>query len=320
MPSSDSGRRDGWAEAPARGPLTRRLDAALAPLEADLHARLEPEHAEWLRETTGRERADLMISLALHYDLPGFAAATGLRRDDPPPDVHAMTHGARGLGGSFEGADVIVDALDQIGFVLEPGSLGLDFGCSSGRQVRLMATWWPEVEWLACDPNVPAVRWAEEHLGDLARFFVSEQRPPLALADASVDLAYAISVWSHLNPPTAGLEWFAEMHRLLRPGGLLVLTSQSFGTAAFFSRRRLWAARDIDEAMADLYRQGHHYREIFGPGGDWGVESPDWGMAFVTAEWLLARLTPAWACRLWRSAWVGENQDLVVLERMPSRP
>lgn len=311
----DSGGRDGWPCAPERGPVTRRLDAALAPRLRELTERLEPEHAAALERTSGRARADLLISLALHHDLPGFTEATGLRRDDPPPEVHAMSHGPLGLGGSFEGADVIVDALTSVGFGPRPGGAALDFGCSSGRQIRLMATWWPELEWFGCDPNGPAIAWAQEAFPDLARFFVSDQAPPVPLADGSLDLVYAISVWSHLNPPTAGLAWFAEMHRVLRPGALLVITSQSFGTTSFFARERLWDAHDIDEAIADLYRQGYHYRVIFGPEGDWGVASPDWGMAFFTTEWLLARLTPEWECLLWRSAWVGENQDLVVLKK-----
>ena len=311
-------RRDGWVAAPERGPLTTQLDRALAPLEASLLRELSDEHAAWVNDASGRERCDLLISLALHYDIPGFAETTGLRRDDPPPDVHAMTHGPRGLGGSFEGADVVIDALAASGFAPIAGATGLDFGCSSGRQIRLVSTYWPDVEWLACDPNEPAIGWANEHLGDLASFFMSPQSPPLPLDEATLDVVYAVSVWSHLNPAMAGLEWFREMHRVLRPGGLLALTSQSFGTTSYFSRNGLWDPGDIEDAIADLYRQGYHYREIFGPGGDWGIESPDWGMAFFTAEWLLQQLAPDWSCRYWRSAWVGENQDLVVLERVGS--
>jgi hypothetical protein len=49
--------------------------------------------------------------------------------------------------------------------------------------------------------------------------------------------------------------------------------------------------------------------------GDHGVANPDWSTAFLSAEWLLAKLTPDWVVTFFRPGRVEANQDLYVLER-----
>ena len=46
--------------------------------------------------------------------------------------------------------------------------------------------------------------------------------PPLPLEDESFDLIWSISVFTHLTDNS--LPWLCELHRLLRPGGLLIAT------------------------------------------------------------------------------------------------
>ncbi len=48
--------------------------------------------------------------------------------------------------------------------------------------------------------------------------------PPTKFADASVDLVYCYSVFSHLSE-SAALQWVSEISRILRPGGLLIATT-----------------------------------------------------------------------------------------------
>ena len=48
--------------------------------------------------------------------------------------------------------------------------------------------------------------------------------PPLPYSDASFDLIYAFSVFTHLTEPLQHL-WMAEMRRVLRPGGYLLFST-----------------------------------------------------------------------------------------------
>ena len=56
----------------------------------------------------------------------------------------------------------------------------------------------------------------------LATFLRNGEEPPLDLPANSFDLVYAVSVFTHLTEHWSG--WLAEMHRLLRPGGLGVFS------------------------------------------------------------------------------------------------
>jgi len=49
--------------------------------------------------------------------------------------------------------------------------------------------------------------------------------------------------------------------------------------------------------------------------GDWGVKDTEWGMAYMTLEWLAELVTPDWSVELFEAARIDTNQDLVVLRR-----
>ena len=64
----------------------------------------------------------------------------------------------------------------------------------------------------------------------LGSFQVNAARPPLSYPDQSFDLIYAISVFTHLNEEM-GNAWLQELHRVLKPNGLLIATTQDDASA-----------------------------------------------------------------------------------------
>ncbi len=74
-----------------------------------------------------------------------------------------------------------------------------------------------------CDLDAGAIAWCRANLG-FARFEVNAAQPPLPYDDGSFDLVCGLSVFTHLPEP-AGLRWMAELARVLRPGGRLVLST-----------------------------------------------------------------------------------------------
>ncbi len=259
-------------------------------------------------------RQHLVLTYGSWLDVPGLHETTGLERVQPPEDIHAMARGPLAAGGGLYEADIMVDALQSAGVDMAQVHSAIDFGCSSGRVVRVLAAAYPEIDWRGCDPNAPAIAWASENLPGID-FFVNADCPPLPLEQSSLDLSYAISIWSHFAPGL-GLRWFEEMHRLIRPGGHLVCTTHGLTSAAFYARLSLRTPEQCDEILRALYRDGHWYAPEFGDEGDWGVRNPHWGTAFLSPEWLLTQLCPRWRVLEFAPARNQENQDLYVLERV----
>ena len=98
----------------------------------------------------------------------------------------------------------------------------LDFGCGCGRILRHIA---PDTDatLYGSDINERLIRWCEENL-PFATFSTNPLAPPLNLDAASIELAYARSVFTHL-PDELQVQWIKELHRVLSSGGYLYLTT-----------------------------------------------------------------------------------------------
>lgn len=117
-------------------------------------------------------------------------------------------------------AAVFAELAEAAGVPLRSAGTVLDWGCGCGRITRHLGRY-TVARILGRDPDPVTVGWAARHLpGDFAR---SGYQPPLDLADASVDVVVSLSVFTHLS--LAGQRaWLEELARIVRPGGLLLLT------------------------------------------------------------------------------------------------
>jgi SAM-dependent methyltransferase len=97
----------------------------------------------------------------------------------------------------------------------------LDFGCGCGRVLR----YWQDHPGTVAgsDRDAGAVDWCRAHL-PFAHLERNDLAPPLAHADDSIDLVYALSVFTHLTEELQ-TAWRDELRRVIRPGGRLLLTT-----------------------------------------------------------------------------------------------
>jgi SAM-dependent methyltransferase len=296
--------------------VTDLLYARLGPEEvAEVERRLSPADRALWETADPADRRRLALSFGVHYGVEPVLERTGLSAEMPPQEVHSMARGAVAAGGSPYYADLVMAGLRSAGGELRDGASALDFGCSSGRVVRVLAAAYPEVEWHGCDPIGPAIEWARRHL-PAVEFAHSPESPPLPYGDASFDFVFAISIWSHFSE-AAALAWLEEMGRILRPGGHLLLTTHGSQTLAHDQAVGARAPDQLQEIERALYDAGFWFKNEFGEAGDHGIRNPDWGTAFLTPEWLLKRATPRWEVVSFASGRVEDNQDLFVL-RLPS--
>ena len=105
----------------------------------------------------------------------------------------------------------------------------LDFGCGCARVLRWFQVALPMVPRYGADVREQTIVWCQQNLvGTYAR---TATMPPLPFATASMDLTYALSVFSHLSREQ-NLAWMAELARVTKPDGrILVSTHGSFALA-----------------------------------------------------------------------------------------
>lgn len=144
----------------------------------------------------------------------------------PPPRLRLLVDGRSGdaarflhVGGQMSAS--IRAAVASSGTAIDELRAILDFGCGCGRVSRhWAAVEGPEIH--GCDYNPELVAWCKGNLPFL-HATRNELEPPTPYVSQSFDLIYALSVLSHLSEPLQQ-GWISEFRRLLRPGGLLVLS------------------------------------------------------------------------------------------------
>lgn len=117
----------------------------------------------------------------------------------------------------------------------------VDAGCGCGRLAAGLIRTWKEGWYVGLDCNDAMVTWCLDHLTPLDRRFQfyhvdtrnaqynpsGEAARPVhwpGVAAESVDLVCAYSLFTHLRPEEAAGMW-AELERVLHPGGVLVATA-----------------------------------------------------------------------------------------------
>lgn len=167
------------------------------------------------------------------------------------PDLYDETYYTSVCGGHEEwsasggqqGAPIYSVTLQQAGFT--PGMVLLDVGTGRGEMlavaVELGATRAIGVEYAAAGALLAARTLAARQVGDRAHVLQADARA-LPLPDGSVDMVSMLDVIEHLSPVELDAA-LAEIHRVLRPGGLLV--GHTFPTATIYDvtyrlLRRAW--------------------------------------------------------------------------------
>jgi SAM-dependent methyltransferase len=172
----------------------RLLAATLSPksLRRNVRFRLDGK-----RETIPIPRAWPRLLVAGSTDIPGF-----------------LESGRRGF-------DCIRETLERNGTPIPSIKDVLDFGCGCGRVLRHWQGY-PDKNIYGSDMNDDLVKEAQRCVP-----FASISKNPLvgriAFADHSFDLVYAFSVFTHLDIQEQNA-WLGELRRILRPGGILLLS------------------------------------------------------------------------------------------------
>ncbi len=160
--------------------------------------------------------------------LRGQSIRVRLRGQIPPIPPARLLHLVAGtedvdwfLRSGALGANCLREILARNGLPIESFGSILDFGCGSGRVMRH----WHDLrgpKLHGSDYNPTLIRWCRANL-PFARFGVNGLETGIDGNDASFDLIYTLSVFTHLSQPRQHF-WINELSRLLKPVGYLFLT------------------------------------------------------------------------------------------------
>lgn len=121
-----------------------------------------------------------------------------------------------------EDRDAIARVLADAGVRVEDASAILDWGCSTGRVLRHFTDLPQRPSLWGCDIDENAIEWGQRHLGERLRLFSCTLEPHLPLPDASMDVVYGISIFTHISH---GIDtWLMELRRITKPTGALMVT------------------------------------------------------------------------------------------------
>jgi SAM-dependent methyltransferase len=141
-----------------------------------------------------------------------------------PPEYLRLHVGAKTSAANFmaQGANSSERVLEIFGE--KPTGPILDWGCGSGRTLRWLRYFpeWRE-NYHGCDVDSEAIEWLRQH--GQSNLAVCNDDPPLPYADQTFDGVFAFSVLTHIHPDKHR-DWYAELRRVLKPGGRAYLTTQ----------------------------------------------------------------------------------------------
>lgn len=151
----------------------------------------------------------------------------------------------------------------------------LDFGCGAGRTLRHFLAEAREGEVWGADIDAASIAWLHAHLCPPLHVRRCGPDPPLGLEYGSFDLVWALSVFTHLTD--SSIPWLLELHRLLKPDGVLIATYMGRWTS------EILLGEPWDEDRVGMNAVGHD--RAWDDGGpsvfmsDWWVRA-HWGRAF----------------------------------------
>jgi SAM-dependent methyltransferase len=141
-----------------------------------------------------------------------------------------------------------------------PGLEILEWGCGPGRLIRHMEALLPgrRVTLAGSDYNPESIAWCRANLPGIA-FVENGLDPPLPLPADAFDAVYSFSVVTHLSEAVQ-LAWLQELRRVLKPGGILAVTTHGENyryLLASQEERRLFDAGEL--VVQGRYREGRKW-------------------------------------------------------------
>lgn len=140
----------------------------------------------------------------------------------------------------------------------------LDWGCGPGRVIRHL----PSVigngcEYYGTDYNKQTIDWCSKNLTKID-FNCNSLEAKLPYADNFFDAIYGISIFTHLSKQLH-YDWYNELHRILKPNGILFLTTQGDNFKTKLIPSEIVRYENSELIVRGKVKEGHRMFSAFHP-------------------------------------------------------
>lgn len=141
----------------------------------------------------------------------------------------------------------------------------LEWGCGPARVIRHLNTaFYYQIEPYGSDYNEASINWCRTNIPN-CNFVQNLLHPPLPFDTGFFDFIYSISVFTHLSDSISH-QWSAELFRIARPGGVLIITTNGDSRINVMLPDELESYRTNGFVIRDKYEEG---KKMF-----WACHSP----------------------------------------------
>ena len=226
----------------------------------------------------------------------------GERQRLPPAELRFKVAGPGTIAQFFAGGEAMATSVDAAlgaaGRSLCAGGDFLDFGCGCGRLLAAIERRFPSLRVNGCDVDPIAVAWSSRRFPEFG-FRTNGEWPPCDFPRASFDVIWCGSVFTHIDEAHQDA-WLLELHRILRPGGLLVASVHG---------RLSWEQWIPVLGKSHLEQEGFYFLKS---GVDAGLH-PDWYQVAWHTEAYVRRHWGRWyEVRSYLEGGLNGYQDIVV--------
>lgn len=142
----------------------------------------------------------------------------------------------------------------------------LDWGCGPGRVIRhLPAVIGNSCEYFGTDYNKKSIDWCSENIKGI-QFNKNSLSAKLPYSDGFIDVVYGISIFTHLSEKLH-YDWYNELFRILKPGGIMFLTTQGDNFKVKLTDAELEEYNNNQLIVRGNVKEGHRTFSAFHPKG-----------------------------------------------------
>jgi SAM-dependent methyltransferase len=140
----------------------------------------------------------------------------------------------------------------------------LDWGCGPGRVIRHLPYFFEAgATFFGTDYNADSIKWCSHNLPGIS-FNHNGLEAKLPYEDDTFDFIYGISIFTHLSEPKHR-EWFLELKRVLKSGGVMLLTTQGDNFKTKLTPNELERYNAGELVVRGNVKEGHRTYSAFQP-------------------------------------------------------